>query len=121
MPTPNDPLRFAYEPDPADVVSYGVDLTALLDGAGVAPGTLVLTVDAGSIALGVSVAGGALAPALTADGSTVVFWIAVDPASRDSSAFDRFGVEVVVVVDFSTTHVPPRTFERSTLIAMRNR
>jgi hypothetical protein len=119
----SDPLRFAEQPDPVDLVNFGIDVGFLLTGTeAVDPATIAITPSTDAAALGISVGvDTGRAPGLAPDGHTIVFWPEVDPAFQTNPAFDGFGVEAEFFVRFATNHNPPHRFERTAVVQFRRR
>ncbi len=123
MGLPRDPQIFGYAPDPGDMLDYGISIAGLLaDGEALVPGSATVTLSADAAGLGLVLSSDpARAPGLAIDGATYVFWLGVDVSRQADSSFTGFGVEVSVVLRFSTNAVPPRSFEREAFINVRNR
>jgi hypothetical protein len=119
----SDPLRFDKQPDPADLVSFELDVGFLLTGTeAIDTATITISASTDAAALGISVGTDTgRAPGLAPDGHTLVFWPEVDPAFQTNPAFDGFGVEAEFFVRFATTHTPPHRFERTAVVQFRRR
>lgn len=121
MAIPPNALRQAQPLDPADLLDYEVELlqsastTALLEpGEAVASFTVALTVEAIEAGLRLKATGGY--QTILLGGNVVKFWVDVDPLMRDDPRFGGAGVQLGVEITVTTTNVPPRIRQRTTVI-----
>jgi hypothetical protein len=123
MAVPRDAQGFAYQPDPSDTLDYGLNVSVLLDpGDAVAPSSIVISLSDAAIALGLVVLDTPTTfPQVSGDGTTIVFWLTVDPARRADKTWNGFGRDVPVSASFAAQSSPTRTYQRDFVITVRNR
>lgn len=126
MPAPSDAKRFAYKMDPSDVVDFMYDASPAMENTvektEQISSTWSLTMSAEGAAIGAAIRfAGAYAASLVENDTAIKFWLEVAPAMQGDNIFLGSGVDVPITVRWVSTNVPPRTFERTLVITIRQR
>jgi hypothetical protein len=97
--------------DPADVADYSFDFAGLLNGQLLA--SVTATIDSAASAAGVQLSNGVPA---SVSGTRATFWVSTsNPANPAFAA----GIEAVITLRVNSDGNPPRTFERSVKLLIR--
>lgn len=106
--------------DPADHVPYAVDFTALLGADEKIASIAGLSVSAAGALLGVQIdTAVGYRPIIDTAGKKIQVWFLVDAAFWASGAFDASGILVTVTARVLTDAEPPKRFERTTVLSVR--
>lgn len=106
--------------DPSDTGPYAWDFSALFgDGVNIAS-VERLTISAAGAAVGVQIVTGAPSgPIITDDGHHVQVWFLVDAGDAAAAAFIGAGLQVAVAALVKTDQTPPREYERTAVLTVR--
>lgn len=106
--------------DPADHSPYAGDFTKLLSGGETIATVEGIALSSSAAALGISVDETAgYAPIIDTGGKKVQLWFAVDDERWASSAFNAAGVLMPVSIRIRTNSVPPKRYERTAVLTVR--
>jgi len=106
--------------DPADHVPFAIDFAALLDEGEAIVEIEAITMSAAGAALGVAVDDAApYGPIIDTAGKKVQLWFVVDDAHWSETAFSASGVQIPVAVRVATAGTPPKRFERTCVLMVR--
>lgn len=107
--------------DPADHAPYAADFSALLGDNERIARILRIRSSATAAALGIMIdAAPEYAPVIdTTDGTKVQIWPVVDADLEDSDPFLASGVRIPVATQIETTSTPPKRFERTSVLRVR--
>lgn len=107
--------------DPADHAPYAIDFTDLLDeGEGIAQIDLV-AMNATAALLGVQIdTASGYGPLIEVTvGKQLQIWFVVDTESWELSSFDAGGVQLPVTARIATNATPPKRYERTAILTVR--
>lgn len=106
--------------DPADHTPYALDFSALLDGGENIVEIEAITMNATAALLGVGIdAATGYAPIIDEGGKKVQVWFAIDEASWSLASFDAGGVQLPVTIRVATDAIPPKRYERTGVLPVR--
>jgi hypothetical protein len=107
--------------DPADHAPYAVDFSALLPDSEKIAEIEAIAMSATAALLGVEVDDAStFGPVIDVDaGKKVQLWFVVDAAAWQNAAFDINGVRLPVTVRVLTDSIPPKRFERTSVLTVR--
>lgn len=106
--------------DPSDVTSYAIDFKAVLEETEKIAAIKRLTRSAAAVLLGVRIDGRAgYQPVISEDGKAVGLGFIADIDEQENPAFADVGVQVGVSALVVTDHDPPREYERTVILAVR--
>lgn len=106
--------------DPGDHAPYAIDFGALLEVGEQIAAIEEITMNATAALLGVGVdAETDYAPIIDTDGEKIQMWFVVDEASWAESSFNAGGVKLPVTARVLTDSTPPKRYERTGVLTMR--
>lgn len=107
--------------DPGDHAPFAFGFAALLDEGERIADIASIRMSPAAAALGVMVdEAPTYAPIIDADGGqTVQVWFTVDPALQEAASFDASGVRLPVSFRVVTDSTPPKRFERTGVLVVR--
>lgn len=121
MALPNDPVLIAEAMDPAEVLDFLFDLSAVLE-ADELIDDFMLTMSAEGAALGLGVQSEPDRAAQLVEGDKAVqLWLAVAEPFRNDPAFAGDGIRIGIELRAITNALPPRTRERTFALTVRQR
>lgn len=111
---------WAQQFDPGDHAPYAIDFTDLLDqGEGIAKiEAIKMSSTAALLGIGVDAASG-YRPIIDAAGKKIQLWFLVDQAYWESASFAAGGVLLPVSVRVVTDATPPKRYERTAVLTVR--
>jgi hypothetical protein len=106
--------------DPADHAPYALDFGPLLEASEniAVIESIVMSATAALLGVGIDTAG-AYAPIIDTDGEKVQLWFVVDEDAWDALSFEASGVQLPVTVRVTTDSTPPKRYERSGVLTVR--
>lgn len=106
--------------DPADHAPYAFDFGPLLDEGEMIAGIEQIALNATAALLGLTVdAEAAYAPIVDTAGKKLQVWFIVDEAYWAAASFNAGGVQLPVTFRVVTTATPPKRYERTAVLAVR--
>ena len=107
--------------DPADHAPYAFDWSSLLDAGERVEDILAIRVSSSAAALGIMVdQTGAFAPIIdSAAGLQVQLWFVVAEEMQEVATFVGAGVKIPVTMKIETSSTPPKRFERTNVLEVR--
>lgn len=107
--------------DPADHAPYAFDFTDLLaNNEGIASIERIrLTASATTLGLSVDLLPQYRPVIDVVAGKKIQLWFLTDPDKQEAAAFDNAGVVVGVTIRILTNSVPPKTYERTSVLTVR--
>lgn len=106
--------------DPGDHAPYAIDFTPLLDQGEEIAKIEAVKVSATAALLGIAVDTAAgYRPIIDVEGKKIQLWIVVDEAYWEAASFAAAGVQLAIAVRVTTTATPPKRYERTAVLTVR--
>ncbi len=113
-------VTWAQPYDPGDHAPYAISFKDLLDQGETIASIDAIKVSSSAALLGISVdTAAAYAPIIDIAGDKIQLWFLVDQSAWESAAFAAAGVQVAITVRVVTDGAPPKRYERTAVLTVR--
>jgi hypothetical protein len=106
--------------DPGDHAPYAINFTDLLDEGETIASIDAIKVPSSAVLLGISVDTAAgYGPIIDIAGKKIQLWFLVDQTAWESASFTGAGVQLPITVRVNTGSTPPKRYERTAVLTVR--